>query len=117
MNSAAEPATIPERGVILAIADAALAERITRAIPLLEGDRHAAVASSLLHLRLLASRHAPEAILIDGYLVAGEPLPDALRPFIAIAPAILFRSRQGCWRGECGGRASPNRCSGRRGAR
>ncbi|MGH9737029.1 MAG: histidine kinase dimerization/phospho-acceptor domain-containing protein [Candidatus Acidiferrales bacterium] len=44
----------------------------------------------MLHARLLASRNAPEAILIDDYLVAGEALPDALQPFIAIAPVILL---------------------------
>ncbi len=90
MKSAAGPALVAERGVILAVADAAMAERLARAIPSLDGQRQAAIASSLLHLRLLVSRGAPDAILIDGYLLAGDPLPDALRPFTAVAPVILL---------------------------
>jgi signal transduction histidine kinase len=89
MSSAAEPAQAAQRGVMLAVADAGLAERIARAIPYGE-NRQAAMASSLLHLRLLVSRSTPEAILIDGYLAAGDPLPDALRPFTAIAPVVLL---------------------------
>jgi signal transduction histidine kinase len=89
MSSAAEPMQAADRGVLLAAADAGLAERIARAIPFGE-NRHVAIASSLLHLRLLVSRSTPEAILIDGYLVAGDPLPDALRPFTAIAPVVLL---------------------------
>lgn len=88
MSSAAEPVQVVECGVMLAVADASLAERIACAIPSGE-NRHIAIAASLLHLRLLASRRTPEAILIDGYLVAGDPLPDALRPFTAIAPVVL----------------------------
>lgn len=90
MSSAAEPVQAAERGVMLAVADASLAERIARAIPPLGENRHIAIASSLLHLRLLASRSAPEAILIDGYLAAGGPLSDALRPFAAMAPVVLL---------------------------
>ncbi len=90
MNSAAEPAIIPERGALLGVADASLAERLARSIPPIGERCHSAIASSLLHARLLASRNAPEAILIDDYLVAGEALPDALQPFIAIAPVILL---------------------------
>jgi signal transduction histidine kinase len=90
MNSAAEPATVLERGVLLGVADVALAERLSRAIPRFGNACSAAIASSLLHLRMLASRIAPEAILIDGDLVNGEPLPELLRLFAAIAPVILL---------------------------
>ena len=89
MSSAAEPIQAAERSVMLAVADTGLAERIARAIPFSE-NRRVAMASSLLHLRLLVSRGAPEAILIDGYLAAGNTLPDALRPFTAVAPVILL---------------------------
>jgi signal transduction histidine kinase len=89
MSSAAEPIQSAERGVMLAVVDATLAERIARAIPFAE-NRRVAIASSLLHLRLLVSRSAPEAILIDSYLVGGDPLPEALRPFTAIAPVVLL---------------------------
>lgn len=75
---------------MLAVSDTGLAERIARAIPPFAENRPVAIASSLLHLRLLASRSKPEAILIDGYLVACDPLPDALGPFTTIAPVILL---------------------------
>ncbi|MGH9685820.1 MAG: hypothetical protein ACRD5K_01855, partial [Candidatus Acidiferrales bacterium] len=90
MNSAAEPAIIPERGALLGVADASLAERLARSIPPIGEPCDAAIASSLLHVRLLASRNRPEAILIDDCLVAGEALPDALLPLIVIAPVILL---------------------------
>jgi signal transduction histidine kinase len=90
MNFAAEPAIITERGALLGIADAALGERLARSIPALAEPCHAAIASSLLHARLLASRNRPEAILIDDYLLQGQTLSDALRPFMAIAPVILL---------------------------
>ena len=89
MSSAAEPIQSVERGVMLAVVDTSLAERIARAIPFAE-NRSVAIASSLLHLRLLVSRNPPEAILIDGYLLGGDPLPEALRPFTAIAPVVLL---------------------------
>jgi signal transduction histidine kinase len=90
MSSAAEPAQFAERSVMLAVADASLAERIASAIPMCGENHHVTIASSLLQLRLLASRSAAEAILIDGYLAAGDPLPDALRPFTQIAPVVLL---------------------------
>lgn len=90
MSSAAEPVQSADRGVLLAVADTGLAERIARAIAPCAENRRVAIASSLLHLRLLASRSVPDAMLIDGYLVAGDPLPEALRPFTAIAPVILL---------------------------
>ncbi len=90
MSSAAEPVHAAERSVMLAVADASLAQRIARAIPISGENPQIAIASSLLHLRLLASRGAPEAMLIDGYLVGGDALPEALRPFTATAPVILL---------------------------
>jgi signal transduction histidine kinase len=90
MNSAAGPATVVERGALLGVADAALAERVALAVQMIGNLHCATAASSLLQLRLLASRNTPEAILIDGDLVDGEPLPDVLRPFIAMAPVIVL---------------------------
>lgn len=95
MNSAAEPATTANRGaLLLGVADAALGERIARAISALAERCQPAVASSLLHARLLASRRTPEAILIDGHLLADEPLQHALQPFVAIAPVILLAATE-----------------------
>jgi signal transduction histidine kinase len=90
MISAAEPATITEQNALLGVADAALADRLARAIPSFGDKCHTKFASSLLHLRLLASRSAPEAMLIDGDLVNEDPLPQVLRPLIAIAPVVLI---------------------------
>jgi signal transduction histidine kinase len=94
MSSAVEPAQVAEHGVMLAVADASLAERIARAIRPSGENCPISIASSLLHLRLLASRTVPQAILIDGYLVAGDPLPDALRPFTQMAPVVLLAPQE-----------------------
>jgi len=94
MNFAVEPVTIADRGALLAVPDPALAERIARETERLASTCRAASASSLLQLRMLASRHAPEAMLIDGALVEGQPLVDVLQPFIAIAPIILIAPLQ-----------------------
>ncbi len=90
MNFAAEPSVAAEPGALLGIADAALADRVSRAILPLGESCRVAFASSLLHLRLLASCSVPEAILIDAELIGGESLPEALGPFTAIAPVILL---------------------------
>jgi signal transduction histidine kinase len=94
MNSAVEPVTITEHGALLGVPDSSLAERIARETERLANVRCAASASSLLQLRMLASRNAPEAMLIDGGLVEGQPLSDVLQPFIAIAPVILVAPLQ-----------------------
>ncbi|MGH9715156.1 MAG: histidine kinase dimerization/phospho-acceptor domain-containing protein [Candidatus Acidiferrales bacterium] len=89
MNFAVEPVTIADRGALLGVSDPNLAERIAREAEHLANARCTVAVTSLLHLRLLVSRNAPDAILIDGGLIEGEPLPDVLQPFIAIAPVIL----------------------------
>ncbi len=89
MNSAVEPVKTADRGAILGVPDGGLAERLARETERLCNVHGAAAVSSLLHLRLLASRNAPDAILIDGALVEGEPLLEVLQPFIAVAPVIL----------------------------
>ncbi|HVB87849.1 MAG TPA: histidine kinase dimerization/phospho-acceptor domain-containing protein [Candidatus Dormibacteraeota bacterium] len=94
MNLAVEPATIVDHGALLGVPDPALAERIARETERLANTRCAASASSLLQLRMLASRNVPEAVLIDGGLVEGQPLVDVLQPFIAIAPVILLAPLQ-----------------------
>jgi signal transduction histidine kinase len=94
MNFAVEPVTIADHGALLGVPDPALAERIAREAERLASTRCATSASSLLQLRMLASRNAPDAMLIDGGLVEGQPLPDVLQPFIAIAPVILIAPLQ-----------------------
>ena len=94
MNLAIEPALVSERGVLIAVADRSLGERLASALSGLREDCRVEQAASLLELRLLASRIAPEAILIDGDLVEGESLPDALRPFVAFAPVIFLAALQ-----------------------
>jgi signal transduction histidine kinase len=90
MTSAAEPIKIPGRGALLGVPDSGLAERLARETERLCNAQCAPVISSLLHLRMLASRNAPDAILIDGALVEGEPLLEVLQPFVAVAPVILL---------------------------
>lgn len=90
MNSAAEPANTPGRGALLGVPDGGLGERVARETERLGNVHCAPSVSSLLHLRLLASRSAPDAILIDGALVEGEPLLEVLQPFVAVAPLVLL---------------------------
>jgi signal transduction histidine kinase len=90
MNSAAEPAKNPGHGALLGVPDSGLAERVARETERLCNAHCAPSVSSLLHLRLLVSRNAPDVILIDGALVEGEPLLEVLQPFVAVAPVILL---------------------------
>ncbi|MDE3109281.1 MAG: hypothetical protein KGL02_05000 [Acidobacteriota bacterium] len=90
MNLAIDLAVVSERGALIAVADALLGERLARAFSALSDDCRVTLASNLPELRLLASQNSPEAILIDGDLVESDPLPDALRPFVAFAPVIFL---------------------------
>ena len=91
MDTAAKTASIPKtRSSLLGVADAAVGERLAREVERCASVCHVATASSLLQLRLLASRSAPYAILVDCELLNGAPLAESLRPLAAIAPVILL---------------------------
>lgn len=91
MDVAAKPAAIPtERSPLLGVADAALAQRLARAIEPLANAGPLLIASSLLQLRQFATRFSPEVILLDNELLEGAPLAEALRPITAIAPVVLL---------------------------
>lgn len=90
MSLSAVPAAISERGAVIAVADASLGDRLALAMQPLTGDCRVALAPSFSQLWKLASRSAPEAMLVDDQLVQGKPLADALRPFTSLAPVILL---------------------------
>jgi signal transduction histidine kinase len=91
MDTAAKKALIrAERGVLLAVADASLARRLEREAERFASAGRVAIASSLLQLRKLASRLAPQVILLDYELVKDARLAEVLRPLTAIAPVVLL---------------------------
>jgi signal transduction histidine kinase len=93
MEALAQPMMIPiETNVLLGIADAELGERLARAVARIAGASRSATASSLLELRLVASREKPKAILVDCDLLDGKSLEESLGPFLSIAPVILIGS-------------------------
>jgi signal transduction histidine kinase len=91
MDVAAKPAVVPtERSALLGVADEALVQRLAREVERFSSTGGVMIASSLLQLRQLASRCAPDAMLLDGELLDGRPLAESLRPLTAIAPVILL---------------------------
>jgi signal transduction histidine kinase len=91
MDVAARPAVVStERSPLLGVADAAVAQRLEREAERIASAGRVVIASSLLQLRQLATRLAPQVILLDCELVEGLPLAEALRPFTAIAPVVLL---------------------------
>lgn len=90
MHSAAKSAAIAERRALLGVGDAVLRERLAREFSRLTANCSIQAASTLLQLRLLASRDAPEAMLIDAAIFGNAPLAEILRPFVAIAPVVVL---------------------------
>ena len=91
MDAAAKKALIrAERGVLLGVGDPALAERLAREVKRFAGATPVGLASSLVRVRELAGRMAPEALLIDEGLVKGQSFADAMGPLTAITRVILL---------------------------
>jgi signal transduction histidine kinase len=80
----------PARDTLLGVADAALAQSLTREIERFAIRAHVAVASSLLQLRLLSTRGAPKVIFVDYELLESAPVGESLRQLAAAAPIILL---------------------------
>ena len=78
------------RDTLLGIADAALAQGLTREIQHFALHGHVAIASSLLQLRLLSSRGAPKVIFVDYELLESAPVGESLRQLAGSAPIILL---------------------------
>jgi signal transduction histidine kinase len=114
MDAAQEIIAIRDPSPILAVADPILGRRIAAEVERFATTGRIVVASSLLELRLIASRSAPRVIGLDCDLFAdsirvgarqqhavqpnpplaeahsASPLTDALDPLVAIAPVVLF---------------------------
>lgn len=90
MHSAAKRTATAERGALLGVGDAVLRERFAREFGQFSTNCPIQTGSTLLELRLLASRDAPGAMLIDAEIFDSAPFAETLRPFFAIAPVILL---------------------------
>ncbi len=91
MNVAAPKAALATScGVLLGIANPALAKRIVSEIACLETHGHVFVAPSLAQLREISAHFRPRAILLDADLLAEAPLLESLRQFTTFAPVILL---------------------------
>jgi signal transduction histidine kinase len=82
--------TVPDRSPLLGIADESLALRLASEIERFPAAGSLVIASSLLEMRLHASRAAPPVILLDWDLLADAPLAESLATLTAIAPVILL---------------------------
>jgi signal transduction histidine kinase len=82
--------TLPDHSPLLGVADHSIAQRLTQELELSATIGHVAVASSLLELRMLASKSVPPVILLDCELLGGVPPAESLAHFRAIAPVIVL---------------------------
>jgi signal transduction histidine kinase len=91
MDVAAKKALIrAERGALLGIADASLAQRLAREVEHLAVAAPVTIASSLALVREAARRMPPEVILLDYELLKGQPFAEVLRKLAAVAGVILL---------------------------
>jgi signal transduction histidine kinase len=81
---------VPDHCPLLGIADVSLAERLAREVELFATAGRVAIASTLLQMRLHASRAAPQAIFLDCDLLEGAPSAESLDYFRALAPVIFL---------------------------
>jgi len=81
---------LPDRCLLLGIADKVLAERLARAVKRITRAGRVVVASTLSHLEQLSTRIAPDAILLECELLGNSPLEDFLRQLTVTAPVILI---------------------------
>jgi signal transduction histidine kinase len=84
----------PARGALLCVADAVLAERLTREIKLCDQGGTVSVAANLPDLIERMEQDAPRVILLDGDLFRDAPLCEFLRQLTKTAPVILLAAPQ-----------------------
>ncbi len=75
---------------LLGFIDESIARRLANEMESMVGASPAAIASSLLQLRLLVERVTPRVILVDHELLQGASLAEPLRQLAAKAPVILL---------------------------
>lgn len=91
MDAAApNPETGLKRGVVLGIADPALAERMAAELLRFSSGAPISVAHHLSELRVMANRLAPKAAFLDCDLLGEAPLVETVRQIAAIAPVVLL---------------------------
>ena len=81
---------VPDHSPLLGIADESLAQRLAREVELFATAGRVAIVSTLLQVRLHASRAAPPVIFLDCDLLEGAPQTESLDYFKAIAPVIFL---------------------------
>ena len=82
--------TLLDHGPLLGVADQSIGREIAARVERFAPSHRMVIASSLLELRLHASRSAPGVIGLDCDLLENAPLAEALAPLIAVAPIVLF---------------------------
>lgn len=90
LSGAKRVMTLPDHSPLLGIADPSVAQRLSKEIELFAAVGHVSIASTLLELRVQASKSAPAVILLDCELLGGAPPAEALAHFNAIAPVIVL---------------------------
>jgi signal transduction histidine kinase len=91
MESGVKRAMImPDHSPLLGIADASIAQRIANQVECYATAGRVTIASTLLQLRLHASRATPAVILLDFELLEGKPPAEFLDHFRAIAPVVAL---------------------------
>ncbi len=88
--SGGEKVNVPERGALLCVADAGLAERLTREIKLCAEVKSVSTATGLPDLLERMEQDLPRVILLDGDLFRDAPLSEFLRQLTETAPVILL---------------------------
>jgi signal transduction histidine kinase len=81
---------VPDHSPLLGIADESLAQSLAREVELFATAGRVAIVSTLMEVRLHASRAAPQVIFLDSDLLQGSPPAQALDYFRTIAPVILL---------------------------
>jgi signal transduction histidine kinase len=84
------PHDVADHSPLIAVADAALGRRIADEVERFATTGRVVLASSLLELRMQASHSTPRVIGLDCDLLEESPLADALAPFVALAPVVVF---------------------------
>ena len=80
------------RGVLLGIADAALAQRLAAEVVRHVDRCQISAAANIAEMHEMSRRFAPRAILLDDSLLCGAALSDTVRQLAATAPVVLLAS-------------------------
>jgi signal transduction histidine kinase len=82
--------TVPDTSPLLGVADKAIGREIASRVERFVPAGRVVIASTLLELRLYASRSAPRVIGLDCDLLEDAKIAEALAPLVGVAPIVLF---------------------------